>query len=182
MQTIELRYTLTADELKDFNYYVIWASPSKKKVKQNQVIKSVVIYLAFLYFFRTLPVNENFFIIYSVLFGGWMLYWFLTIRKRVNTQVDDAVKKYGIDVLLKETRLIIDETGVYSSDDVEESKLKWKGYINYDHYHGCHYLFSHPVKATIIPDRCLSDHQKQILEEFLSAYIPITAQLYPYHK
>jgi len=145
-----LEYTLSAEDLLQFNLY--YASTSKAVARQKRIYRYVIpaIYLAlalFLFIGRS-HVLAWMFVLLSVL---WFLFYPLRFRRRYRKHYERYVAEAFGDVLPRATTLELLPDGIFSSSHMGESTFRYEMVGRIVENEGYTYIFIGKGMALVLP-------------------------------
>jgi hypothetical protein len=176
---VTFRFTLTAEEYYQYNYYTAWAAPAKRKYRLMYFLRVILLYgaVAFLYI-----INSNSHIIWvdiSVFVITGLVYLLLipyfikrSVRRKVKQILADKENHHVLDA----AEIILSDSGIIDKDTVSESRYDWDAIVHLADTPEGYYLYTNSYHAIVIPKRAIADHgKKEETERLFNQHLPLSA-------
>jgi len=176
-----LKYSLTEDEYKAFNYYTGWQSPDKKSYRIKYFAKTLLFYFIGLFLFfltkRNFPLDFNFFLIIGVVTILLIIYLQYRIKVYYDGLVKKMIKESGENNILHFTELTLSESGINETSNKVDVRYKWHAIMKKTEVNKCYYLYLNSRQALVIPQRIfVNQKEKEEFEKLLAEHLPLQAE------
>lgn len=177
---LALNFSLTKEDLYNYNYYTTWEAPEKKKFRIIYYLKIVGFVLLFgllvLKFDNKLNATG---LLLACLVSAAIGIGFghLNVKKQIKRNVERFYSKEVNSNFLSKKQMVITEEAIKEKDAVSETNYSWNAIIRkveVDHYY---YLYISSLQALVVPKRILSLAEMQDLEYLMAKKLSIGAEL-----
>lgn len=175
-----IEYTLTKEDLFNFNFYVGWTSPEKKSYKIKYYLKSILWPLAAVLFILS-TTNKNLTtdtLLTCISFG--LLVGFIGAYIGIYSIYKRKIEKFINDPnninFFARTELILSDCGITSKDEYSEIRYGWNAIIKKNETQEYIYLFLSSIQGIVIPKKVLTAKEKNQLVDLLNRNITLTAE------
>jgi hypothetical protein len=175
-----LEFSLTKEDLFNFNYHTGWAAPEKKKFRISFYLKTIG--WAFAGVLLVLSVTRQFGLA-SILFSCCiavivgLISAYFSISHRYKNSLEKFVSQPENQSFFNRATLNITDAGITSQDDISEAKYNWNAITKKTETQDYIYLYLNTAQAIVIPKRILAEEEKQELNTILSRNLSLSAEL-----
>jgi len=178
---LSFSYSLTKEDYINCYTYMTWDAPAKRKKHLRyyvqQIITNGVIVLVLLYS-GLLDNKPSWKYIYIAILVAIVLLQFFSGRSKVKRQADKITDDPDNASIFKQTALQVSETGIYTKDDVVETRYSWNAFIRKEENNAYYLLFINKITAVIIPKRIFkSTAEKESFDHLLSTHLSFDAEI-----
>ena len=181
MSPIILQYNFTKEDYTAYYNYGMWSSGARKKVRRNDIIKtmsSILIYAVIFYLSlgKTYPIKVMIPIL--ILIIGVSLLPYFTYKNKLDKQLEEFLEetdnaniftKFSVQASLQE---------LFVKNEFEETKYQWKIITNKIETNTHYFLFINSVQAIIIPKNAFINNSDKIaFDKILSTTLSFDAQI-----
>ena len=176
---VQLQYALTEKDFVHYQLFLSWDAPHRKKIRMRYYLRLaginlIVIALVGYTVYYRLP-QKSFY-----LFGGLLLITtllqFFWQRQRLANQAKKAAQHPLNAGFFLPVSLRMDEEGIYVTDELQETRLKWKAIVAQEEDAAYYYLHLSVAQALIIPKKILQK-QEQTFSQLLLRHVPLHAEM-----
>jgi hypothetical protein len=176
-----LQYKLTKEDLYNFNFYVGWQAPERKKFRIKYYLKTILSALIGI-FIGSFIIAEGepsaSFIFICIVLG--LLIGFLAAHIGSHALYKRKIEKFIVDPnnanLLAKTELVISDNGILNRDEYSEVSYNWNAIIRKAETKDYIYLFLNSIQAIVIPKKLLGNDEEKQLLDILSRNLSLKAE------
>jgi len=175
-----IEYTLTKQDLFEFNFFVGWASPEKRNFRIKYYLKSflsslLTVFLILIIGNKKVTIDMILtFICLGLIIGflGAHVGIYSNYKRKIERFLDDPSNSS----FYTRTQLILSDSGIVNREESSETHYDWNAIIKKTETKDYIYLFLSSIQGIVIPKKTLNEKEKSELIEILSRNIPLIAE------
>jgi hypothetical protein len=177
------RYSLSIEDLAEYNVYTAWHAPWMKKARMTYLMRtalySAVSFAAItiiMQYFNPIRNTTVFFVAAAIMLVVTVFFSHYQAPFSVLNKARKIFAKEENKHMLNETILEMNEQGIIATDKDSRTQLTWASIMRYAVTREYFYLYLNSIQAHIVPKRLFtSQKEMEAFDRFLSEKIPLAA-------